>query len=65
MMTLKQRIDELITQHGSLRAVGRVLSIDPGYLLRLSTGEKDRPSERTLKKLKLRQIVTINYERAK
>jgi len=64
-MTLKQRIDELITQHGSLRAVGRVLTIDPGYLLRLSTGEKDQPSERVLKKLKLRQIITVNYERAK
>jgi len=64
MMTLKQRIEELIAQHGSLRAVGRVLTIDPGYLLRLSTGEKDQPSERVLKKLKLRQIVTVTYERA-
>lgn len=65
MMTLKQRINELITQHGSLRAVGRVLNIDPGYLLRLSTGEKDQPSERILKKLKLRQTITITYEIAK
>ena len=30
-MTLQDRIDELVTQHGSLRAVARATEIDAGY----------------------------------
>lgn len=37
-MTLQDRIDELVAQHGSLRAVARVTEIDVGYLSRLRTG---------------------------
>jgi len=64
-VTLKERIADLVAQHGSLRAAARVLQIDAGYLHRLSSGEKDAPLETVLKKLKLRQIVTITYERTK
>jgi hypothetical protein len=64
-MDIKRRIDELVDRHGSLRAVGLVLGIDHAYLYRLSTGDKVNPSERVLKKLKLKKIVTVTYERTK
>ena len=44
-MTLQDRIDELVQQHGSLRAVARVTEIDVGYLSRLRTGEKVNPEK--------------------
>lgn len=45
-MTLQDRIDELVAQHGGLRAAARVLQMDPSYLLRLHSGEKTNPHER-------------------
>lgn len=57
-MTLGQRLAELVLRHGSLRAVGRVLSIDHAYLHRLYHGEKKEPSAAVLKKLGLRRVVT-------
>lgn len=60
-MTLSERIKELIAQHGSLRAAARVLECDAGYLSRLASGEKADPSEKLLRRMGLRQIVT--YER--
>jgi hypothetical protein len=61
--TLQSRIAELIEQHGSLRAVGRVLDCDAGYLCRLQSGEKKDPNDLLLRRMGLRQIVT--YERTK
>lgn len=61
MTTLQERIDELVTRHGSLRAVARVTMIDAGYLSRLRTGEKVNPEKGTLKRLGLRRVVS--YER--
>jgi hypothetical protein len=60
-MTLAERIQELIDQHGSLRAAARVLAVDPGYLSRLKSGEKDEPSNTLLRRMKLRRVVS--YER--
>lgn len=60
-MTLAERIAELVTQHGSLRAAARVLECDAGYLSRLQSGEKDNPEDWLLRRMKLRRIVT--YER--
>lgn len=51
--TLRQHIDELIAQHGTLRAVSRALCIDVGYLHRLRSGDKQDPSAETLAKLGL------------
>jgi LmbE family N-acetylglucosaminyl deacetylase len=61
MNVLQQRINELVERHGSIRAAARVLDVDPVYLYRLSTGEKDAPGPELLRKLKLRRVVT--YER--
>ena len=59
-MTLQERIDELVTQHGSLRAVARVTEIDVGYLSRLRAGEKVNPEKAKLRRLGLRRVV--HYE---
>ena len=58
MMTLQDRISELIARHGSLRAVARVTEIDPGYLSRLHSGEKVNPEKVKLNRLGLRRVVT-------
>lgn len=62
-MTLQERIDQLVTQHGSLRAVSRVTGIDAGYLSRLRSGEKVNPEKDKLRRLGLRRVV--NYEMLK
>lgn len=62
-MTLQERIDELVAQHGSLRAVARVTEIAAGYLSRLRTGEKANPEKDKLRRLGLRRVVT--FERLK
>lgn len=60
-ITLKQRVAELIQQHGTLRAAARAIQIDVSYLSRLEYGEKDNPSELMLRRMGLREVVT--YER--
>ena len=57
-MTLPDRIDELVQQHGSLRAVARVTEIDVGYLSRLHSGEKENPEKEKLRRLGLRRVVS-------
>lgn len=59
-MTLKDRIEQLVSQHGSLRAVARVTEIDVGYLSRLRAGEKANPEKAKLRRLGLRRVV--HYE---
>lgn len=55
---LRLRIGELAKRHGSLRAAALVLKTDHVYLWRLSTGNKSNPSEKLLRKLGLRRVVT-------
>lgn len=62
-MTLQERIDQLVVQHGSLRAVARVTEINAGYLSRLRNGEKVNPEKDKLRRLGLRRVVT--FERLK
>jgi transcriptional regulator with XRE-family HTH domain len=57
-MTLADRIDELVRQHGSLRAVARVTEMDAGYLSRLRSGEKASPEKDKLRRLGLRRVVS-------
>lgn len=61
--TLPGRIAELVAQHGSLRAVARVLECDAGYLSRLQSGEKTDPGAHLLRRMGLRQVTT--FERIK
>lgn len=62
-MTLQDRIDELVAQHGSLRAVARVTGIDAGYLSRLRSYANVNPSRKKLHRLGLLRVVS--YERLK
>ena len=62
---LRRRIIELAEQHGSLRAAAKVLGVTAGYLCRLRDGEKTNPSSALLRRMKLRRIVEIRYERMK
>ena len=55
---LRERILELEDRHGGLRAAARAIGIDQAYLARLRDGEKINPSDKTLKKLKLKKVVT-------
>lgn len=57
-MTLAERIDQLVEQHGSLRAVARMTGIEVSYLSRLRAGEKVNPLKDTLRRLGLRRVVT-------
>jgi hypothetical protein len=60
-VTLRERIDELVAQHGSLRAAARATRVEASYLLRLHNGEKKSPSDLVLSRLGLKVITT--YER--
>lgn len=60
-MKLTDRIAELVSQHGSLRAAARVIEIDVGYLSRLASGEKSRPKAEFLRRMGLKAV--IDYER--
>jgi hypothetical protein len=62
-VTLIERIDELVAQHGSLRALARVLECSPAYICRLRTGVTKNPGPAVLRKLGLRRVVM--YERVK
>lgn len=53
VMTLAERIGFLEMECGSLRRAGEITGVDPAYLSRLKRGEKDAPSEETLRKLGL------------
>lgn len=57
-MTIQDRINELVAQHGSLRELARVTEIDVGYLSRLRAGEKVNPEKEKLRRLGLRRIVS-------
>ena len=61
MPTVKQTIEALIKKHNGLRSAARAVDMDPAYLLRLRDGDKQNPSEETLKKLGLR--VSLSYDR--
>lgn len=61
-MTLQQRVQQLIREHGTLRAASRAVCIDVGYLSRLEHGEKSNPSDDILARLGLVKVVT--YRRA-
>lgn len=64
-MTLQDRIDELVAQHGSLRAVARVTEIDVGYLSRLRAYANVNPGRDKLRRLGLRKVVSYECTKLK
>jgi hypothetical protein len=63
-MTLQERIEQLVAQHGSLRAVSLVTEIDVGYLSRLRSGEKFAPEKDKLRRLGVRRVVSYELLKA-
>ncbi len=62
--SIRQCIDVLWNKHGidlSWRELGKKLNIDHVYLMRLYKGEKENPSDETLRKLGLTKY-TRSYE---
>ena len=55
---IAQRVNELIEQHGGLRAAARVLGISAPYLQRLGQGWYDKPSPKILRRMGLMRVVT-------
>lgn len=63
MSVMRERIQELAAQHGSIRAAARALQVDAAYLVRLRDGEKNNPGEALLRRMGLRRVVTVSYVR--
>lgn len=61
LTTLPGRIEELIAEHGTLRAVARHLRVDPAYMHRLRRGEMENPGDDLLADMGLCRVVM--YER--
>ena len=59
-ITMQTRIDQLVEQHGSLRATSRVIGLDVGYLARLRSGKKKNPTSSTLHRLGLQRVITYH-----
>jgi hypothetical protein len=59
--TIKDRIDALVAERGSMRALSQWLDIDLGYLSRLRNEKKTNPGPYTLAALGL-QSVTRYYD---
>jgi len=57
-MTLHDRIEQLVQQHGSLRALARVMECSPAYICRLRNGVTKNPGPAVLRKLGLRRVVS-------
>ena len=57
-MRIDERIDELMSQYGGLRAAALAIDVDVGYLSKLRAGKKTKPSSNTLKKLGLKEEIT-------
>jgi hypothetical protein len=51
--SVKERVAELLAEHGSYRAAADATKVDHAYLSRLLKGEKAHPSDTTLRKLGL------------
>ena len=54
--TIKDRVDVLVYQAGSLRAAARKLDINHTYLWRLSKGHRTNPDDDVLAKLGLMRV---------
>lgn len=61
---LRERCNELVEQHGGIRAAARVLRIDHSYFCKLADSTKVNPSDAVLRRMGLRRVVTYEALRA-
>lgn len=59
MTSLQTAVRTVVERHGNLRRTHAITGVSPSYLCRLLSGEKDAPSNATLKALGI--TVTISY----
>lgn len=52
-ITLPERIDQLVAQHGSLRKAARAIHVDVGYLSKMRAGIQNHPGAEVIEKLGL------------
>lgn len=57
-VTLKQRAEELVEQHGGVRRAARAIGLDAAYFIRLRDGGKKEPSAWVLRKMGLERVVS-------
>lgn len=57
-VTIKQRADELIKQHGGVRRAALAIGVDGAYFSRLLSGENKDPSLWVLRKMGIERVVT-------
>jgi hypothetical protein len=62
-ITVRDRIDELMKQHGGLRKAARALQLHASYLSRLRNGHQKNPSPEALRRMGL--VKHITYVRRK
>jgi len=60
-VNLRQRIDELIEEHDTYRAIADATGVDICYLHKLRDGTKDNPSNATCERLGLKKRMMIEY----
>lgn len=58
MPQIQRIIERLVKQHGGLRRAAEAVGINAPYLCRLRYGERKNPSERVLKKLGIKRVVS-------
>lgn len=63
MTELWEHVQEMIREHGSIRALAKAVMVDHSYIQRLALGEKTNPSEKILRKLGIVKSVTVTYQR--
>lgn len=63
MNEIQKRLGELVEKYDTLKNVATTLDIDYSYLTRLASGEKCCPGPRILRKMKLRKVTVISYEK--
>ena len=62
-ITIPERINELMAEHGGLNRAAKAVKLYPSYLSRLRNGHQTNPSPEALKKLGL--VRRITYVRRK
>ena len=54
---IDERINDLVVHYGGLRSAAIAIDIDVGYLSKLRSGKKTKPSRKTLIKLGLEEDI--------
>lgn len=62
LVSLAQRIEQLIQKHGSLLAVQEATGVDVMYMERIQNGEKPRPHKDCVDRLGLKTVIMYRVD---